>query len=167
MWRILTVVLLLFATPVAAQTAMKPAELDWLFGDWTGEGQMFGQPSAATLTVGPATVRGWVKIDYSVRVTNVAATTAAAFMGQGLYRAIGTGKWAGRWTDSNGSSHPLEGRVSGQKLVSTWGSVDTEIGRTSYQQSADGSLEVTDQVLQADGTWRLFARAVYRRATPR
>lgn len=167
MWRLLTLVLLLFAAPATAQSAASPAELDWLVGEWTGDGQIFGQPSSATLAVGTATVRGWVKIDYSFRVTNVAATTAAAFMGQGLYRMTGSGKWSGRWTDSYGSSHPLAGRVNGQKLVSTWGSVDTEIGRTSYQRSADGSLEVTDQVLQADGTWRLFARVVYRRATQR
>ena len=167
MWRILSLALLLFAVPVAAQPGVKSTELDWLSGEWTGEGQIFGQPSAANLTVGPSAVRGWVQIDYSVRVTTVTATTAAAFVGQGMYRAIGVGKWSGRWSDSNGSNHPLAGRVNGQRLVSIWGSVDTEIGRTSYQQSADGALEVIDQVLQADGTWRQFARAVYRRATPR
>lgn len=164
MWRALYLSLLMITAPLAAQPVAKTTDLAWLIGDWTGEGQMFGRPSTARLSASHALGGTWVQLDYSVRVAAISLAPAIAFDGRGMYRASATGRWSGRWTDSYGASHPLAGRVTGQRLVSTWGSVDTEIGRTSYEVAADGTLGVIDQTLQPDGSWRQFARALFRKS---
>ena len=162
---VLTLLLVLAAAPLAAQTPQ--GGLDWLTGQWRGEGSMLGRPSVTRMTVAPAIGTSWVQLDYSARVTATANAPAINFDGRGHYRPLKDSRWTGRWLDSAGSSHPLTGRITGQTFVTLWGSVDSELGRSRYVLGPDGVLTVTDAVLQADGSWRDFATASYRREPPR
>ena len=164
---ILAVLLMLAAMPLAAQAPLAAqgsrGDLDWMTGQWSGSGRMFGRPSVTRLTVAPAIGKSWVQLDYSAEVAAAGNAPPIRFDGRGHYRATADSKWTGRWLDSAGSSHPVAGRVSGRTFVTLWGSVDSELGRSRYALGPDGQLTVTDSVLQADGTWRDFATATYRR----
>ena len=83
---------------------------------------------------------------------------ATLFSGRGLYR-LNSGQIDGYWEDSQGSVHPLAGTVENGQLTVTWGTPDTEQGRSRYD-FRDGTLQVQDEVLDDDG-WRVFMTVDY------
>ncbi len=62
----------------------------------------------------------------------------------------------GRFVELSWRAGGFEGR--------TWGSAETERGRTVYRLRDDGRLEVVDSVMTGDGGAREFARHVLSRA---
>lgn len=103
--------------------------------------------------------------DYAIRS---AETGAVLFSGRGLYRirpAGGDGNDGrntvdGYWADSQGSVHKLVGTWNGTELAVTWGSPETEQGRSRYVFSSDGGITVEDWVLRTAG-WQMFMAVEY------
>ncbi|MEH8018630.1 hypothetical protein MN202_15410 [Rheinheimera muenzenbergensis] len=83
------------------------------------------------------------------------------FAGEGLYRRTDDG-FAGYWSDTNGSLHPLQATYADGVLTTYWGRAETEQGKTRYALNADGGLSVTDWV-KKNGTWQQFMHADYQR----
>jgi hypothetical protein len=144
-------------------TAQKPVQnLDWFHGEWRGEGTMQGRASKVSLSVGPVLAQTATALHYTVEVAGSDNAPAFRFEGRGTYRVTSDGKVTGQWSDSFGNFHPLTGKVSGQKMIVTWGEARTEVGQSSYELDASGLLRVSDWVL-ANGELKPFATASYRR----
>jgi hypothetical protein len=150
------------ALPLTAATP-EPVSLAWLHGEWAGNGQMFGRKSEVTIVAAPALGGSATELRYVAQVAASGEAPAFRFEGQGIYRVNAKGKVEGRWSDSNGSFHPVGGRVNGRRMETLWGQTTTEIGRSSYTLDDAGQFAVSDAVLTPDGTWRIFATATYRR----
>ena len=140
----------LVATGAAAQ---QPAGIDWLHGRWSGTGTVQGAPSEAMLEVAPVLGDRFVELRYRF-VT--AGQQRFEFEGRGFYQAQ-DGAWRGQWFDSTGATRPLDGTVTGSTLTTQWGNPATEQGRTTYRLEAQGTLQVTDEVLRRNGQWQVFA----------
>jgi hypothetical protein len=56
---------------------------------------------------------------------------------------------AGKRTDGTGRVRPA---VGGAQWWTKWGSVDVEIGRSTYALESDGALIASDSILQPDGS---------------
>lgn len=96
----------------------------------------------------------WIQVYKIVRSSD----EATLFSGRGLYR-LNKDQADGYWEDSQGSVHPLAGQFEDGALTVTWGSLDTELGRSRYD-FRDGSLRVQDEVLDDEG-WRVFMTVDY------
>lgn len=161
MVRTLAISLLIMASSAAAQSvpATPPAtDLSWLHGHWNGTGAVFGAPSQATLKAEPALDGKFVELSYRFTTSG---QRAFAFEGRGFYSVA---DWRGQWFDSTGARHSLTGAVDDGELSSEWGDTASERGRSQYRRGANGTLEVIDQVLRADGQWHVFATHRFVRA---
>ncbi len=105
--------------------------------------------------------------DYTIRH---AASGAVMFSGRGLYRMKpgdnGTDTIDGYWEDSQGSVHKLVGTWNGTDLAVTWGSPETEQGRSRYVFEGDGGMKVQDWVLRPEG-WQMFMEVTYPATSPK
>lgn len=158
--------LLISTTALAQPTPPSPVAaaptLDWFNGEWAGTGTMFGQPSKVALTIAPALGGSGTALAYRAEIP-VKDQPPRRFEARATYRIMPKGRVEGQWSDSNGSFHRVGGRISGSSMTTLWGDPATEIGRSTYERDASGALIVTDSVLAADGSWRVFAQATYRR----
>jgi hypothetical protein len=154
---------LLLAFPLVAASPDAATPLAWMHGDWTGSGEMFGRVSSVTLSVKPSLKDSATELRYTAELPASEAMPAFNFEGQAVYRVSEKGKVAGQWSDSQGSFHDIGGNANTGKMVTVWGQPSTEIGRSVYALDDKGQLTVSDSVLTADGSWRTFAQARYRR----
>lgn len=154
----------LLAIPLVAASPETASSLAWMHGEWSGSGEMFGRPSSITLSAKPALNGSATELRYTAQLPPTEAAPAFRFQGQGIYHVSEKGKVEGRWNDSNGNSHPIGGSMSAGRMVTVWGQPSTEIGRSVYALDGKGGLTVSDSVLAADGNWRVFAKASYRRS---
>jgi hypothetical protein len=154
--------LLVVPAPVCGQTAPAQSEtlvtLDWMVGDWSGNGKHFGRDSAVTLTVKTAAGGAAYSLDYSVIVSAAGDNPEMRFAAHGFYQRAKGREWHGRWTDNFGNLHDLSGVIEGQKMTTLWGSPATEIGRSSYAL-IDGKLRIIDTSLNKDGVFDEFGQS--------
>jgi len=146
----------MLAAPAAPAEA--PSLTAW-HGSWAGEGQAFGKPATATLDIGPG-ADGATRLAYRLTIAGEPPVTYSA---DAAYAFDTKGRLGGTWADSYGRKRPVAGGVEGATWWTHWGSADVEIGRSTYVLDAGGTLAVSDSVLQADGSWRVFATLHYRR----
>lgn len=153
--------LLVLSSPSQPQLAPEQAQtnapsLDWMIGNWEGEGTFMGRPSHVSLSVSYILGGNAVSLDYTVSVRNDGEKRTKIFAGHGFYRLSSGKRLDGRWIDDAGNLHDLNGRVDPTSLSVVWGSPGTEIGRTVY--ALDGStMMLTDQVLKRTGALDIFA----------
>ena len=93
----------------------------------------------------------------------IAGEPPVAYSADATYAFDAKGRLTGTWADSYGRKRAVAGGMDGATWWTHWGSADAEIGRSTYVLGADGTLTVSDSVLQADGGWRVFAALQYRR----
>lgn len=141
-----------------AASAEAPTLAPW-HGHWVGEGQAFGKPATATLDIAPG-APGATTLAYRLRVEGAAPMRYSA---EARYTIDARGRVRGQWTDNYGRTRPVSGGISGATWWTHWGSADVEIGRSTYGLDDDGTLTVSDSVLEDGGGWRAFAVLRYRR----
>src|SRR5688572_7638755 len=151
---------LAFATPTAATQTLLPIKLEWMVGKWEGGGTHSGRRSKASLDV--AIVLGSQYVELAYRA-DLGVENLRDFEGRAIYWPLHDGGWKGHWFDSFGNKLPISAKVEGTSLVSDWGTVGTEQGRTVYRLLPDGRLEIVDYLLSEDGSRREFARQTLRR----
>ena len=151
--------LLAVAAPAAAQDPA-PSLAAW-HGTWTGEGTAFGKAATATLIIKGAPDGGATALAYRLMVPGTPPIDYAA---EAIYRVDAKGRVRGSWTDNGGRTRPIGGRIAGPEWHNIWGSADVEIGRSTYDLEADGTLVVRDSVLRDDGGWSTFSVLRYRRS---
>lgn len=150
---------LVFAVPGFSQN---DKFLNRLQGEWEGEGKAFG--GAALMQI----KWEWVLENKFLRL-NLRNEISAPdrpkqiFQGQAYYRSNGVDKYAAHWFDSRGVSFPIKAQLEGNTLIASWGSPDTEEGKSTYQLIDESTMEVVDSVKQKDGTFREFGRATLKR----
>lgn len=142
----------------SAAPAEAPSLGAW-HGNWAGEGQAFGKPATATLDIAPDE-DGATMLAYRL---NIPGTPPVQYSAGANYTFDAKGRVQGKWTDSYGRTRPVAGGVAGATWWTHWGSADVEIGRSTYVLEEGGTLAVSDSVLQADGSWRVFAMLRYHR----
>ena len=150
--------LLAIAAPAAAEDPA-PSLAAW-HGTWSGEGTAFGKAATATLVIGPALDGSATVLAYRLAVPG---TPPIAYAAEATYRVDAKGRVSGRWTDKDGRTRPIGGRVSGSEWHNLWGSADVEIGRSTYVLEASDRMIVTDSVLKDDSSWRGFAALRFER----
>lgn len=153
-------VLLLLLVPVQASSQDK--FLNSLQGEWHGEGKAFG--GAALMQI----KWEWVLNNKFLRLTMRNEISAPnrpkqIFEGQAYYRENGVDKYAAHWFDSRGITFPIKAQLEGNTLIASWGTPETEEGRSTYQLIDQTTLEVVDAVKQKDGTFREFGRVTLKR----
>ncbi|HEU4713044.1 MAG TPA: hypothetical protein VFS76_15850 [Pyrinomonadaceae bacterium] len=150
---------LVFAVPAFSQN---DKFLNRLQGEWEGEGKAFG--GAALMQI----KWEWVLENKFLRL-NLRNEISAPdrpkqiFQGQAYYRSNGVDKYSAHWFDSRGVSFPIKAQLEGNTLIASWGSPDTEEGKSTYQLIDESTMEVVDSVKQKDGTFREFGRATLKR----
>jgi hypothetical protein len=152
---------LLFLIPVVA-SAQQDNFLKRLQGDWEGDGTAMG--GAARLRI----KWEWVLDNKFLRLSLKSDMTARdgskrTFEGQAYYRSAGVDKYVAHWFDSRGVTFPISATRDGNTLVASWGSAETEQGKSTYQLIDEATMEVVDSVKQKDGTFREFGKARLKR----
>jgi hypothetical protein len=128
-----------------------------LTGGWQGTGEVRGMESAQRMSWEPVLDGQFLRLSFDNRMSGEDGREWH-FSAQAFYRIEDDGTIAGTWFDSRGVSFPLSGSIGeDDTLTISWGTDDTERGRTSYRLAAAG-LEVTDEVLLPEGGWRTFGR---------
>jgi hypothetical protein len=159
---ILAAALLTVPASVSGQTAPAQSEaaatLDWMVGDWSGNGKHFGRDSVVTMSVKTVAGGAAYSMDYSVIVSAGGNQPEMRFAAHGVYQRAKGRKWHGRWIDNFGNLHDLFGAIDGQKMTTLWGSPSTEIGRSTYAL-VDGQLRVIDTSLNKDGIFSEFGQS--------
>jgi hypothetical protein len=154
----------LFAAPapLIAQHAPAPVNLNWFHGEWAGTVDFIGRPATGRLTVHPALSGSATELLYIADVAASGGKPAFRFEGRGTYLIKPDGNVTGVWADSFGNFHTLKGRTTEGELRVTWGDAMTEVGHSSYELSADGTLTVIDSAF-VQGKVQVFGRSSYRR----
>jgi hypothetical protein len=150
--------------PIARSQAQDAAPFleQWL-GDWRGPGT--NNAAAAQLHLNWERTLG----GRFVRLTLVndigAQPPLQRFEGLAMYWESTPNRLNGRWFDSQGSAHVLEGVLEANALVSEWGDGSSARGRSTYRLMAADIMEVVDEIKRKEGTWREFGRYRLTRAT--
>ncbi|MEZ5293528.1 MAG: hypothetical protein R2745_20765 [Vicinamibacterales bacterium] len=135
-----------------------------LQGHWLGAGTILGQPAEVEMRWAPVLDGAFARLTWVSRIGP--ASTARRFEGHAYYglRSPGTGRAV--WVDSSGLTRPIVATVArtGDALVASWGTADTERGETTYHLESPDTVVVVDRVLRPDGTWREFGRTRLARA---
>jgi hypothetical protein len=132
-------------------------------GSWSGEGNVGGLPAKVEMTWSPAFDGRFMRVTWLNLMTGKDGNTLR-FEGEGTYEPVPNemGVHAGTWYDSQGTSHPLSGRVAGDSLITEWGPPGAPVGRTTYRLLESGTLSVHDEI-QRNGTWYTFGRTSFRK----
>lgn len=142
-----------------------------LLGSWQAEGNRFGAPSTSDMRWIDAELGGkFLRLEYQINRTTPDGPKSI-FSGIAYYQKpasplTASDKINAFWADTNGNLHPISAMVEDNALSSNWGTPDTEQGRTRYQLTVRGTVEVTDWVKTPDG-WRQFNHTVFTRAKTR
>lgn len=160
--RIVALVLLVLFLAPAQASSQHDKFLNSLKGDWEGEGKAFGGAAHLRLKW------EWVLDNKFLRLTlrneiNAPNRPKQIFEGQAYYREAGVDKYQAHWFDSRGTSFPIRAQLEGNTLTASWGSPETEEGKSTYQLINETTMEVVDSVKQKDGTFREFARITVKR----
>lgn len=131
-------------------------------GEWQGAGETLGTPSTQEARWEPALDAAFFRFVFDNRLT-APDGRQSRFRAEAFYRVGRDGVVSGTWLDSRGMTLPLAGTVDDSgALTIDWGTAETERGRSTYRL-VDGALEVTDEVMNPDGGWRVFGRTVLKR----
>ncbi|MEQ1550172.1 hypothetical protein [Sphingorhabdus sp.] len=160
----LATMLVALAIPATAHAQTTPAEsaapatLDWMVGEWSGKGKLFGRNSEVELTVRPVAAGAAYSLDYRIYVAADGDATELRFAAHGFFQRGKGRKWHGRWVDNFGNLHDISGTLDAQAMTTVWGSPSTEIGRSSYS-IVGGQLQIVDWALGKEGSFNEFARS--------
>lgn len=141
--------------------AQIPETLADITGEWHGEGQLFGNPAAFSMSWQSVLSDSFLQLDFRNEY-GLPDGSRQALTARALYDVSDTTSVSGVWFDSRGMVLPLSGSWNGNTLTISWGSDATERGETRYQLIDASTIEVTDRVLR-DGTLVPFASARYSR----
>ena len=158
-----TLVLWLAAVPAMAEESPAARFFEQLAGHWQGTGEVRGMPSNQLMHWEAVLDGRFLRLSFDNRMS-APDGTEWRFQAEAYYRIQADGTIAGTWFDSRGTSFPLTGSVDESAAMTIlWGTAETERGRSSYRISS-GDLEITDEVLDQNGEWRIFGRTVLARA---
>lgn len=158
---LLTVVAALAIARTQAQDAA-PVLKQWL-GDWRGPGTNSGAPAQLHLNWERALGGRFVRLTLVNEIG--AQAPLRRFEGLAMYWPATPTRLNGRWFDSEGSAHMLDGVLDANALVSEWGDGTIARGRSTYRLSQPNVMEVIDEIKRPDGTWREFGRYRLTRVT--
>lgn len=127
-------------------------------GTWSGRGTWLGKPASAAATWQPVLGGRFLRLEYRVTPEGAAGTV---FEGD-AYWPLPSGA-SGTWFDSQGNVHPLVLEPQSDAVSVVWGPPAEPRGRTLYRLTANGGLEIVDEVRAKDGAWRVFAQMAYER----
>lgn len=142
--------------PVMAQDVCSdrdPGLLSHFEGEWRSDGNAFGQPAQSTMQWGPVMDGCFWQLSYVIE-TNPDTDSANTFNGRGIHRHM-EGSVSGQWIDNWGAMHDLRGSVSDTELIVFWGEATDQLGRSRYELTEDGAIQVTDWILTDEG-WQQF-----------
>jgi hypothetical protein len=142
-----------FAGAVPAQEA---APLEGWLGEWHGSGTTSGAPAKLTLRWERALGGHFVRLTLLNEIAS--EPTPQRFEGLAMYWPGAAGRMAGRWFDSQGVMHVLDGALEADALIAEWGDGTTARGRSTYRLLGSDAMEVIDEIRGKDGTWREFGR---------
>lgn len=161
----LLVLLLTSPWPAQADEARTRDFFARLTGEWQGTGEVLGMPSAQEARWEPALDAAFFRFIFNNRTT-AADGRESRFRAEAFYRVAADGAVTGTWLDSRGTTLPLAGGLDETgALVILSGSPETERGRSTYRLDVDG-LEIVDEVVAEDGSWRVFGRTRLLRRQP-
>lgn len=161
----LLVLLLTCPWPAEADDARTRGFFARLAGAWQGTGEVLGMPSAQEARWEPALDAAFFRFVFNNRTT-AADGKESRFHAEAFYRVAADGTVTGTWLDSRGTTLPLAGGLDeAGALVILSGSPETERGRSTYRLE-DDALEIVDEVVAEDGSWRVFGRTRLLRRQP-
>ena len=134
-----------------------------LLGQWSGEGKSMGMDSKPRMTWERVLGDKFVRLYFRNEMKNAQGKTEV-FEGHAYYKSSGAGKFVGSWFDSGGAAHPISANFENMTLDATWGTEQTQLGRTRYRLVDPNSVEIIDTVRRPDGTWREFSRTLLKRS---
>ncbi|MCH7892165.1 MAG: hypothetical protein IH921_11745 [Gemmatimonadetes bacterium] len=129
-----------------------------LEGSWEGEGELLGRPATFMMTWEIALNGKFLRLDFRNAFADI--DPVHPVLESHAYYLLGGPTLTGQWMDSRGVILSLRAEVVGSALVTHW--TGEESGRTEYRVIDEDTLEVIDYV-RAEGEYRLFAKARYRR----
>ncbi len=134
---------------------------DALYGRWSGTGEVNGMAAAMELEFRKTLDGQGRHLSFANRMT-AKDGQEWMFRAEALYLCDAAGACRGHWYDSRGMVLPLVVASHDDRVVVDWGDAATERGRTTYRVTADRRLEVMDEVLAKDGSWKVFGRTTSR-----
>lgn len=135
-----------------------------LLGHWQGNGQVRGMPAQIDLTF-RTTLDGRGRHLAFANTMRTPEGKDWRFLAEALYQCDAAGACRGHWYDSRGMVLPLVTSAESDRVVVEWGDAASERGRTTYIVLAPESLAIRDEVLGADGVWKVFGETTVQRAS--
>jgi hypothetical protein len=140
----------------SAQT--DPRIFEALDGRWEGEGTLFDRP--ARFEMQWERVNGVAVLTFTNGMIDTTGVITPVLGAVAIYRtAVATPR--GTWEDTRGIQVQIAWTATDSTLVSSW-TAPTEEGRTTYTVTADGTIDVFDEVMR-QGALAPFGQATYRR----
>jgi hypothetical protein len=155
-YAILLMILSILPSAGSEHEAPEPvaAFFDDVLGTWHGEGELLGAVAEFDMTWEKELNGRFVRLTYAIRAERGMEAIAH-------YRLGDSESLDGIWVDSRGEILELSATATDSRLTTQWRS-PTEMGRTVYEITGPGTLEVQDYY--HDGSeYRLFGSASYSR----
>ena len=130
-----------------------------LKGNWHASTLSFGLPSDVEMTWQSVLDDKYVQILYKITM-HANDGTDQLFEGTAFYKPNGINQYKATWFDSTGDMHPISAVVEENSLVSSWGTPETKMGKTTYKIIDFRTVEVIDLIQKKDGSWKQFNRAI-------
>ena len=143
------------SVPLAEETTPSQPLEQWL-GEWHGTGTTSGAAARLTLKWERALGGRFVRLTLLNEIGN--EPTRQRFEGLAMYWPGVAGRVNGRWFDSQGVVHLLDGALEPDALIAEWGDGTTARGRSTYRLLGADAMEVIDEIRRKDGSWSEFGR---------
>ena len=147
---------------ILASTSVQADVWDDLHGRWRGEGTVRGMAAAIELEFRPVLEGRAHQLGFRNRMRGEDGKEWL-FQSEATYLCAPDATCRGHWYDSRGAILPLTTRIDEGALLVEWGEAATEQGRTRYAPQPDGSLVITDEMLDKSGAWKVFGTTTARR----
>ena len=134
--------------------------MNWLVGSWEGTGQLFGQNAVYQMEWKSKWDGKFYQLEFANRFESSENSIIEA---TAFYSIDKNNEPVGKWFDSRGYFLPIKSVLTGNELVSFWGTTnDAEQGKTVYRLVNENEIEVKDFVLK-DSVYSQFGQAIYKK----
>lgn len=145
------------SNPVVAQK--KERSIEWLLGEWEGEGTLFGNPARFNMKWEYILDSTFIQLTFQNQIISE-NQRIPAFKAIGVYQPGEDNKFNGRWFDSRGVQQSLDATFESPTLTTQWSNPSVEKGKTIYKIIGKRNIEVKDYVWKGN-QWAEFGIATY------
>ena len=129
--------------------------------NWTGNGELMGNEATFTMDWKSVLDNKFIKLEFQNKRKS-SNNKDIVFSATAFYKIVNDTMVVGNWFDNRGTTFPLKGAITENKITILWGSEETETGKTIYQYISESDKVIVEDFIMNNGRYAKFGYATYK-----